>query len=568
MSTPSSLTPSVPSIPVRITVSNHHGFVKQDPYEWIRTDSGSLASALAAERAYSEVMLESVRADADSILEGVANEMITAELGFPQRQNGYWFMPHQPQGARYPQILKLPSRDGSHRPPTPEDVLDDASGAEVLIDFNHELRSEHVSIGSVHMSPCERFVAWTEDRTGEERYILRLRRVAEKAGTTLEIPNSSATAVFSKSGDHIYVLHLDELNRPHEVWRYRTSDVADRELVLAENDAAFRLRVERSLSNAFIFITATNRDTTKNFYLNSTELDPHIQSFPENSTPSRMTAAHLRIGESDYFALTVTSDELPNGQLLLAKVEEGTMCARNQWRVLLDHSPEVDLSPAVALKSFLLIGTKHAARNSILVAKTDRLISLDTAEFEKIAPWANANVRLVMSPEWTSRSIIVSRVSYIDAPAAFEVDLGRPNDPPALIVDSSSPSRGDQYVEDLIWAPAADSTRIPITIVYNRETLQNSAKTLLTGYGAYNVSMEARYNPLLLQLLDQGVLFAIAHVRGGGENGNLWHTAARRLAKCTSFTDFLACRDHLVQKQDGLMTAGSSHSEAARVGYW
>ena len=266
--------------------------------------------------------------------------------------------------------------------------------------------------------------------------------------------------------------------------------------------------------------------------------------------------------------LAATSDELPNGQLLLAKVEEGTMCARNQWRVLLDHSPEVDLSPAVALKSFLLIGTKHAARNSILVAKTDRLISLDTAEFEKIAPWANANVRLVMSPEWTSRSIIVSRVSYIDAPAAFEVDLGRPNDPPALIVDSSSPSRGDQYVEDLIWAPAADSTRIPITIVYNRETLQNSAKTLLTGYGAYNVSMEARYNPLLLQLLDQGVLFAIAHVRGGGENGNLWHTAARRLAKCTSFTDFLACRDHLVQKQDGLMTAGSSHSEAARVGYW
>jgi len=222
-------------------------------------------------------------------------------------------MSHQPQGARYPQKLKLPSRDGSHRPPGPEDVLDDASGAEVPIDFNHELRSEHVSIGSVHVSSCERFVAWTEDRTGEERFVLRLRRVAEKAGRTLEIPNSSATAVFSKSGEQIYVLHLDELTRPHEVWRYRTSDVADRERVLAENDVAFRLRVERSLSNAFIFITATNRDTTKNFYLNSTELDPHIQSFPENSTPSRMTTASQSLMSAAVVKTAICGTRQPGG---------------------------------------------------------------------------------------------------------------------------------------------------------------------------------------------------------------------------------------------------------------
>lgn len=526
-------------------MSDHHGFVKEDPYEWIRGDSDSLETALEAERAYSDEMLSVIRTAADSLLSGVSSEMLSAELGFPQRQNGNWFMPHQPPGARYPQILKIPVIEGSDRPPTPSDVLDDSLNTEILIDFDLELGAEHVSVGSVHMSPCERFVAWTEDRTGKERYILRLRHVSDTGGATIEIPNVSATAVFSQSGEYIYVLHLDALNRPHEAWRYKTAGPSAGERVLSEDDAAFRLRIERSLSNAFIFITATNRDTTKNFYVSSTAAELRVQRFPESDSPSKTTTAHVQIGESDYFALTVTSDTLPNGQLFLAQVTDGTLGARSEWRVLLEHSDDVDLSPAVALDSFLMIGAKHAARNSILVAKTDSLDS--AAHFERLIPWADANVRLVMSPEWTSQSIVITKASYIEAPAAFQVDLRRLHDAPSVLVEPRSPHRGDQYVEDLIWATAADSTLVPITIVYNRQAMRPGAKTLLTGYGAYNVSMEPRYNPLLLQLLDQGVLFAVAHVRGGGENGNLWHSAARRQTKHLSFSDFIACRDHLVE---------------------
>ena len=209
------------------------------------------------------------------------------------------------------------------------------------------------------------------------------------------------------------------------------------------------------------------------------------------------------------------------------------------------------------LRSHVLVGTREAGHDAILTARSSDVLQGEAA-FRPIAPWSGSDARLLQAPEWSAEDIFVGRPSFIHPAAAFRVDL---NDPGTAHLVQGRPDTHDEYVEETLEVRGSDGTWVPMTVV-RRADSSGGAPTVLSGYGAYGVSQERRYNPMMLRLMDRGVTFAVAHVRGGGENGASWHDAARGLEKPRSFDDFLACRDELVRSGiadgDSIVAMGGS----------
>ncbi|MET0693003.1 MAG: prolyl oligopeptidase family serine peptidase [Propionibacteriaceae bacterium] len=540
-------------LPRTPTVLSFHGIEWDDPYEWVRRDPAALSSTLRQETRWAEAHLGPEARFARELVERSAAGLLSSELGFPQRQGDWWFVTTVADGARLPRIVRVPVT-GHAELPTRAAVARDPD-AEVLVDFEVELRGRPTTqVGSVQLSRCGRYIGWTEDPTGREQYALAVRDLTTGAVTRSGSTTLSAQFAFSACSRFAYTLALDPANRPSELWTQPTDPGGDPVRLLVEPDERYRLRLSRSSSDAFVFVTATSKTETKNYFLRATDPLGTPQLLTGMIPETVLMLGHLTLAGQDYFTVSASSPTRPNSELLLASVPSaGELSDRDTWRVLLPHAEDRQLSPALALESYLLVGTKEDARNALLVAPLAGVAPEHLGDsFVRVEPWPQADLHLSMAPEWGARSIVISRSSFVLPPAAYAIDLDLPEAPPRLLspatADAGVPSKDGPYAEERIFAHSHDGVEVPITVVYRPGAQHPDSPALLMGYGAYEVSIEPRYNPMLFPLLDRGIVLAVAHVRGGGEKGQPWHDAGRRLRKLNSVYDFLACRDHLVRE--------------------
>ena len=529
---------SVPTLPRKDMEFRLHGEEWTDPYEWVR---GETEEALRLEEEYASRHLERYEDAARRLAEAVKDDVVESEFGIPQRQGDWWFVPDLAPGARHPRILRI--RAEGMEPPGRDRI--DAGDAQVLIDFDDVLPGSYVGVGSVHLSPCERYVAWTEDSTGGESYAVRLRELSTGREIDTGLDGVSSSIVFSQDGDSFFAVHLDSKNRPCEVTRHRTESPRDSVSVFQEEDERFRVRVSRSSSGELVFVTAASRGVTKNFYLVADDPSNRLIGIDGIADDESATCAHVSCGDGHFLALTVTSPSCPDGALLLAPLrEDRTPAPREEWLTLLAHSEDRRLASALALRDHLLVGVRHNGRNVVLTARCADLGS-GGARFTAIDPWGDADINLAMTPEWDAEEILVARTSLVQKLSLYRVRIDEPT--AAHRIGPQPPESPVPYVEEQIHAKAEDGQDVPITVV-RRADGPPKAPVLLCGYGAYDANVGRRYNPMLLRLVDAGVVYAFAPVRGGGEKGSGWHEAARGLGKPRSFTDFLACRDELVAR--------------------
>lgn len=512
-----------------------HGMSWNDPYEWTRTKA---SCALRAEEEYAVEHLAALESDVQQLIASTADELVDSELGFPQRQGDWWVFPDLPDAARRPRIVRVRAR-GAEPPDRATLHHDDI---EVLVDFEEVLETPTTQVGAVHLSPCERYIAWTEDPDGRESYDVRVRLLETGRDIDTGIQGVASTVVFSGDGNSFFVVELDEVNRPAIVRRHQTLHPADARTVCAEPDRRFRLRVSRSTSNRMVFINASARDTSRVSYLDADDPAAVLHTLDGLAADETASCAHLEHDDMQAFVITVSSPIAPCGAVFLAQLDAaGVPEPRSHWRTLLSHDQSRRLSPSIVLRGHVLVGMRERGRDTIWTA---RVMDLERGAqaFKPISLWQSTDARLLQIPEWATTQLIVGPASFVHPPSAFRVDL---DDPSIAHPINGALVATDDYVEYTLEALSPDGTRVPMTIV-RRANTPLGAPAVLSGYGAYEVSQGRRYNPMMLRLLDRGVVFAVAHVRGGGENGPGWHDAARGVLKPRSFDDFLACRDELV----------------------
>ncbi len=447
---------SVPTLPRKDTEFRLHGEEWTDPYEWVR---GETEEALRLEEEYASRHLERYEDAARRLAEAVKDDVVESEFGIPQRQGDWWFVPDLAPGARHPRILRI--RAEGMEPPGRDRI--DAGDAQVLIDFDDVLPGSYVGVGSVHLSPCERYVAWTEDSTGRESYAVRLRELSTGREIDTGLDGVSSSIVFSQDGDSFFAVHLDSKNRPCEVTRHRTDCPRDSVSVFQEEDERFRVRVSRSSSGELVFVTAASRGVTKNFYLVADDPSNRLIGIDGIADDESATCAHVSCRDGEFLALTVTSPPCPDGALLLAPLQEDrTPAPREEWLTLLAHSEDRRLASALALKDHLLVGVRHNGRNVVLTARCADLGS-GGARFTAIDPWGDADINLAMTPEWDAEEILIARTSLVQKPSLYRVRIDEPT--AAHRIGPQPPESPVPYVEEQIHAKAVDGQDVPITVV-------------------------------------------------------------------------------------------------------
>jgi oligopeptidase B len=330
--------------------------------------------------------------------------------------------------------------------------------------------------------------------------------------------------------------------RPYEIWRHRLGNPASADvLVHREEDERFFLGVERTRSGRFVLIDASSKLTSEVWFVPTATPDATPLVIAPREHGHEYAVEHQGSSADDDRFLIVTNDggRARNFELVTAP---GADPGRANWQTLVPHRDDVKLDAVSAFAHHLVLSERA---NGL-----ERLRVLDTAsdDIHEIAmpdpvysAWVGPNV------EYATTTLRYGYTSLVAPVTDVDYDMGSR----AATIVKTQPVLGGydagEYVSARLWASAADGTQVPISVVHRRDTpIDGSAPALLYGYGSYEHSTEPSFRSSRLSLLDRGFVYAIAHVRGGGEMGREWYEAGRLEHKMNTFTDFVSCAEHLV----------------------
>jgi oligopeptidase B len=553
-----------------------HGEDVADPYFWMRDlDDPRVLANLDAERAYYEQQTAPLAGDRRRLAAQLRARLPQVSAGCPWWQSGRRYQLVYREGAQYPQLLRRNGRD------TDDDDTDDGDtddGAdEVLLDVPSLVgQATYAELGLLELSDDGRHLAYSLDLTGDEVYELRWLDVTTGVdlvtaqGSPERVPRSYYGGAWTLDGSAFYYVVHDEAYRPHQVWRHRLgTEVAADELVFVEDDRRFEVTVRRTRSGDYVVITSASRTTCHEHVLAASDPAAVPRAVRTRVEGVEDQLEHQR-GPDGGRWLLVTNDGMPEFRLLVADCHnDGTEDGGTTWRELVAGRPGERLEACDAFAGGLVLSWR---RNALRVLEIRTSDGSDGVVRELAPPHPAATVRLGAKHDYDCSAVVVETTSLVEPSIWRAVDLagGSEVEVHRRQAPGHDPAR---YVTRRITLPARDGTSIPVTLAHARagsgdgETLEaarrdGTAPGLLYGYGAYESCLWPEFEPALPVWLDHGVLYAVAHVRGGGEGGRSWWQQGHLRAKVTTFTDYLDVAAGLVSQgwvaADRLATRGLS----------
>ena len=508
-----------PIAPSRRHVRDLHGELVVDDYFWLRErDNPEVLAYLQAENAHTETELEHTASLQDAIFTEIKERTQETDLAVPARRGEWWYSTRTEEDKPYRIWVRMHGA-----PDGPEQVLLDENA---LSEGNDYLRVVNVGISS-----DDSMVSYSLDTNGSERYRTRFRRAGGDDELPDEILLSSYGAGWASDSEHYFYTVPDAAMRSWQVWRHRLgTDPATDALVFQEDDERFSVSVHRSRSRAFVIIAAGSATTSDARVIPAD--DPLAE--PRQILP-RVPGVEYSLDHAGEDFWVVTNDDALDGKLLRIPVAGGPP------REVVPHRPGVKLAEPDCFADHVIVWGRKDGLSAALAVPRDggdpHYLEMDEAVYE-ISPDMNL--------EFDTGRLRYRYQSPVTPPSVYDHDL----ESGERVLLKQTPVLGDfdpaRYVAGREWATAPDGARIPITVVKAGDVPTNgTAPLLLYGYGAYEISMPASFSIPRLSLLDRGVVFAIAHVRGGGEMGKRWYEEGKLADKMNTFTDFAASAEHL-----------------------
>jgi oligopeptidase B len=516
--------PSPPVAPRRPTVLEAHGDSRVDPYYWLREkDNPEVLAYLAAENAYADLLMAPTESLQERLYREILGRVQETDTSAPTLYKGWWTYTRSLEGLDYEIYCR---RRGSMDSPE-----------EVILDGNELAKGhEYFDLGFVERSPDENRVAYAADFDGSEMHELRFRDLSTGQDLDDVIRGVYYGSAWSADSRTFFYVRPDAAMRPFQVWRHElgTSGVQD-VLVLQEDDEHFELSVELTKSERYILFTSSSQVTSESRFVSSD--DPTAE--PRLIEPRRQGIEYSIDHQADRF-LILTNDGAQDFRLMAAPVSSP---GSESWSEVVPERPGVRLNFTDPFAGHVVLGERSDGLQLLEVLDT---VTGDLHVVEQ--PDAAYTAFPGSDPNYDSH---VMRFYYTSLTAPFSaVDYDMRTRQRTLVKEQ--PVRGGydraDYVTERVWATAPDGVRIPMSVVYRRGlALDGSNPTLLNGYGAYEVSSDPMFDPTRLSMLDRSFVFAIAHIRGGGEMGRGWYEDGKFLHKANTFTDFIACAERLVE---------------------
>jgi oligopeptidase B len=497
-----------------------------DPYAWMRDrDLPAMRDYLAAERAYYDQRTEPLGGLRDELAAELIARTPEAEESVSWHRGGRSYFTRTVAGRQYEQFCRAGA---------------DGAPAQVLLDENLLLDDPacaggYVALGVREVSPDGRLLAYSADFDGDEVYQLRVRDLATGADLAERVDGTYYELAWSADSRSFFYTVTDDVYRPHEVWRHRlgTAPAAD-VLAFREDDERFELTVRATRSGKYVLVESASRDTTETLVIPADDASAAAAVMQPRRAGVEYRADHADGPGGGEFYL-VTNDVAPEFRRVRAPAGRP---GRDGWTEVIAGSPDTRLVSADVFGRYVVVEQRHGAAAQL------RILDRDTGEQRLVeAGGPHIALALAVNEDYGAAAVTVRTQSLIDPPAWHDVDLasGRWRLRKRQDVPGYDPAR---YVTERVAAPAADGTTIPVTVAYRKDR-SGPGPCLLYGYGAYESCEWPEFSVATASLLDRGFVYAVAHVRGGGEGGRRWWLDGRLDRKRNTFTDFIAAADML-----------------------
>ena len=533
--------PAVPTAKKIPTERTHHGDVVVDEYEWLREkDDPEVIAFLEAQNALTEADTAELADLRSTIVGEIKARTKETDMSVPVRRGRYWYYSRTVEGKQYGISCRCPIRgDDDWDPPTVGD--DPLDGESILLDSNVEAEgTDFFSLGSFSVSDDGTLLAYGVDTVGDERYTLRFKDLTSGEMLADVVENTAPGATWSADGRHVFYLTVDDAWRPDTVWRHDIGAGTEDARVFHEPDERFWVGMGTTRSDRYLMIVLGSKITSEAHVLDASDPTGDFRVVWPRRDGIEYDVEHAVIAGEDRFLIT-HNENAENFEVLSAPVEDPTAT-----RVVVAHDPERRIEGVDAFADRLVLSYRRGATPRMAVADltgvgVDDEIAFAEVEFEQEISSAG----LASNPEWSAPRLRIGYTSFIEPSEVFDLDL-RTGERILLrrqpVLGGYDPADYEQRRE---WVTARDGTRVPLSVI-SRRGVERPAPTLLYGYGSYEASMDPTFSIARLSLLDRGVVFVVAHIRGGGEMGRHWYENGKTLTKRNTFTDFVDAAQHLV----------------------
>lgn len=521
-------------------VRSLHGVDRPDPYAWMLDSSApEFLGYLEAERAY----YDAVTVESQPLVATLAEEMIARlprdDVSVPWQLREFSYADHQPAGAEYLRLLRAPRG-------TPLDVRT----AELVLDpAEFATESSFVEVGVRLVSPDERLLGYSLDLTGEEVFSLRFRDIATGEDLDDRVPDTCYGGAWSADSRHFFYTRYDESYRPCQLWRHEVgTPTSDDTMVLEEPDTQYELQVRLARSGEVILARLSNDDTSEVWLIDARR--PHDP--PSCVEPRRRgiqyDVEHARADSTD-IALIVTNDEALEFRVMWAPLLSP---GRANWSELVPSRSDERVYRVDAFVGHAVVILRRDGELLLrAISLRDGLSTLPRTTVEIVASVPAGTITLGTCTDFDTAEIVVIEESYTQPPSWSALDLSS-GTRQCLKTTEVPGYDAAQYLSERRGFPGFDGTPIPITIVRHVSTaLDGSAPAVIYAYGSYESVDDPGFEEGLPSLLDRGVVFVHAHVRGGGEGGRRWWFDGRLEHKQNTFSDLISVADGLDGLVDG-----------------
>lgn len=506
-----------------------HGDVRPDDYYWLRERSNpEVIQYLEAENRYLEEVTEPLRPFQERLYQDMLSRIQQSDEEVPAQYGPYFYYSRTVEGQQY----RIHGRKrAAARAELP------AAKEEVILDLNRLADGKgFLSVTLLKPSPDHSQLAYLQNEDGSDRYTLYVKDLATGAllPERIEQVFLYASLEWDASGQHLFYVTVDDTQRPYQLWRHRLGDSSADALLYQEDDETFSIHLSKSHDGAYLFLNSDNKETAEVRYLDASTPDGVWNVFAKRE---RGILYDLEHWHQDF--LILTNRQAPNFTLMACPV---TDTHRDSWREVLPYNASVYLQAVTPFSGGLVLEGREEGQTQIWVLKPAHSTRLGWPEPIYAAHLGN-------NPDYAPQAVLVRYESLVTPSSVYELDLETLA--LTLIKRDEVPGHYDptQYVQERLWARASDGTQIPVSVVYRKGARdQGPAPLILYAYGSYGFSMDPGFVATRIPLLDRGIVYAVAHIRGGSEMGRQWYEDGKFLHKMNTFTDFIAVAEDLVRR--------------------
>ncbi len=475
---------------------------------------------LEAENRYTEETTAPTKSLQETLYQEILGRIQETDVSVPVKRDDYFYYTRTEEGHAYSiQCRKHGSLDA------PEEILLDAN---VLAEGQKYFR-----LGNFAVSPNHRLLAYSTDLEGDESYTIQVKNLATGELLPDRIANTYYTLEWANDNRTFFYTVLDQTKRPYRAVRHELGSTSDT-TVYQEDDGRFALGLSKTRSRRFLFIELSSPLTSELRYLEAAEPLGDFRVM----LPRRQNVEYDATHHGEYFFIR-TNDQAKNFRLMRTPVSDPSV---ETWHEIIPARSSVTIEGVDSFEDHLAVYERERGIEKICIRDGSGAFS-HYIEFPEPAYTVSASG----NAEYSTNLLRFSYTSLVTPTSVFDYNVRTRERELKKQYEVRGGYDASQYQSERIFANAPDGVEVPISMVYRKGFDRNGTSPLLLyGYGAYGHSIDPRFSSDRLSLLDRGFVFAIAHIRGGAELGEEWHDHGKLLEKRNTFTDFIACADHLI----------------------